>query len=105
MISGVLFSVALFSFTLLLYDFHKGEVGIGKKYAELAYFSAISGNSGIQKGDGSTVTGKRTPILMLLAYYDVTLASRGLEELPDRSFLFFLTLFYFILLALTHTCR
>ncbi len=30
--------------------FHKGEVGIGKKYAELAYFSAISGNSGVQKG-------------------------------------------------------
>jgi hypothetical protein len=42
-ISGVLFPAALFSFTLLLYDFHKGEVGIGKKYAELAYFSAISG--------------------------------------------------------------
>ena len=36
------------SFTL--YDFHKGEVGIEKKYAELAYFSAISGNSGVQKG-------------------------------------------------------
>ncbi len=50
MIPGVLFPAALFSFTLLLYDFHKGEVGIGKKYAELAYFSAISGNSDIQKG-------------------------------------------------------
>jgi hypothetical protein len=36
------------SFTL--YDFHKGEVGIEKKYAELAYFSAISGNFGVQKG-------------------------------------------------------
>ena len=48
--SGVLFPAALFSFTLLLYDFHKGEAGIGKKYPELAYFSAISGNSGVQKG-------------------------------------------------------
>ncbi len=47
MISGTLFPAALFS---LLYDFHKGEVEIGKKYAELAYFSAISGNSGVQKG-------------------------------------------------------
>jgi hypothetical protein len=36
------------SFTL--YDFHKGKVGIEKKYAELAYFSAISGNFGVQKG-------------------------------------------------------
>jgi hypothetical protein len=36
------------SFTL--YDFHKGEVGIEKNYAELAYFSAISGNFGVQKG-------------------------------------------------------
>jgi hypothetical protein len=36
------------SFTL--YDFHKGKVGIEKKYAELAYFLAISGNSGVQKG-------------------------------------------------------
>ncbi len=38
-----------------------------------------------------------------------TLASRGLlEELPDRHLLFFKTLFYFFLLALTHghvTCR
>ncbi len=50
MISGVLFPAALFSFTLLLNDFHKGEVGIGKKYAEMAYFLAISGNSGAQKG-------------------------------------------------------
>jgi hypothetical protein len=36
------------SFTL--YDFHKGEVGIEKKYAKLAYFLAIFGNSGVQKG-------------------------------------------------------
>jgi hypothetical protein len=36
------------SFTL--YDFHKGKVGIEKKYAELAYFLAIFGNSGVQKG-------------------------------------------------------
>ncbi len=50
MISGILFPAALLSFTHLLYDFHKGEVGIGKKYAELAHFLAISGNSGIQKG-------------------------------------------------------
>jgi hypothetical protein len=40
----------LLSFTFLLYDFHKGEVGIGKNYAELANFSAISGDSGVQKG-------------------------------------------------------
>ncbi len=52
MISGVLFPAALvlYSLSLIYYDFHKGEVGIGKKYAELAYFSAISGNSGVQKG-------------------------------------------------------
>ncbi len=31
-----------------------------------------------------------------------TLALRGLEELPDRHLLFFKTLFYFFLLALTH---
>jgi hypothetical protein len=49
-ITGVLFPAALLFFTHLLYDFHKGKVGIGKKYAELAYFSAISGNSGVQKG-------------------------------------------------------
>jgi hypothetical protein len=49
-ISGVLFPAALFSFTFLLDDFQKGKVGIGKKYAELAYFLAISGNSGVQKG-------------------------------------------------------
>ncbi len=50
MISGVLFPAALRSFTHLLYDFHNSKVGIGKKYAELAYFLAISGNSGVQKG-------------------------------------------------------
>jgi hypothetical protein len=49
-ISGALFPAAPLSFTHLLYDVHKGEVGIGKKYAELAYFLAISGNSGVQKG-------------------------------------------------------
>ncbi len=48
-ISGILFPAALLSFTLLLYDFHKGEVGIVKKYAKLEYFLAISGNSGVQK--------------------------------------------------------
>ncbi len=36
--------------SITLYDFHKGEVEIEKKYAELAYFLAISGNSGVQKG-------------------------------------------------------
>jgi hypothetical protein len=30
--------------------FCKGEGWTGKKYAKLAYFTAISGNSGIQKG-------------------------------------------------------
>ena len=55
-ISGVLIPAALFSFTLLLYDFHKGKVGIGKKYAELTYFSAISENSGVQKGMALGVT-------------------------------------------------
>jgi hypothetical protein len=49
-ISGILFPAALLSSTLLLYDFHKGEVGIGKKYAKVAYFLAISGNSSVQKG-------------------------------------------------------
>jgi hypothetical protein len=45
------FSCCPFLFhSLTLYDFHKGKVGIGKKYAELAYFLAISGNSGVQKG-------------------------------------------------------
>ncbi len=38
-ISGVLFPAALFSFTLLLDDFHKGEVGIGKKYADADAYS------------------------------------------------------------------
>ncbi len=71
LISGILFPAALLSFTHLLYDFHKGEVEIGKKYAELAYFSAISGNSGVQKGDGSTASGKSKPVHMLLAYHDM----------------------------------
>ncbi len=55
----------MLSFTLLLDDFHKGEVGIGKKYAELAYFSAISGNSGVQKGMAPPATQKRDPRIQL----------------------------------------
>ncbi len=65
-ISGVLFPAALFSFTLLLDDFHKGEVGIGKKYAELVYLLVISGNSGIQKGMAPPATQKRDPSIQLL---------------------------------------
>ncbi len=66
MISGVLFPAALFSFTLLLDDFHKGKVGIGEKYAELAYFLAISGNSGVQKGMAPPpATQKRDPRIQL----------------------------------------
>ncbi len=58
-ISGVLFPAALLSFTLLLYDFHKGEVGVGKKYAKLANCSAISRNSGVQKGMAPPATQMR----------------------------------------------
>jgi hypothetical protein len=40
------------SFTLSLISTKARYVGIEKKYAELAYFSAISGNFGVQKGMG-----------------------------------------------------
>jgi hypothetical protein len=52
-ISGILFPAALLSFTHLLYDFHKGKVGIGKKYAKLAYFFGIFWEFWHTKGDGS----------------------------------------------------
>ena len=39
----------------------EGELRNGKKYAELAYFMTISGNSGI-KADGFTAIGKSTPV-------------------------------------------
>ncbi len=64
-ISGVLFPAAFFSFTLLLNDFHKGKVEIGKKYAELAIFSAISVNSDVQKGMAPPATQKRDPRIQL----------------------------------------
>ena len=49
MISSTLFPAALLSFTLLQHDFLQRQGMDGKKYAKLAYFPAISGNSGIQK--------------------------------------------------------
>jgi hypothetical protein len=47
----------------------KGEGWTGKKYAKLAYFPAISGNSGVQKGQAlldSTSDYSKCDILFLL---------------------------------------